>query len=316
MLFPLEKKFDSAALILGMFRSGTSMVANIISELGAFVENDSIKPDIYNRRGYWESAELSTINKGLLDAIGYGEFSPPPLFFDWESSRNLEPFNKMAVDYVGKMTQHHFWGCKQPSTTITLPFWRRHLPVHSSFILCFRNPLAVSKSMMEWNLDPYTSSQLWIAYSLSALAYTSGERRLLVFYEDFALDRDKEVERIADFLDVDYNSEAKPVYASELQHHPADIYDLIRNEDLPWGAKLLYYMLITSKNDPDLLQGLTDQVLASRQSRSLPTIAKGEELVPKLRELQENYTSLANHPYVRFGRRMKGIFKRPSKKVS
>ena len=54
--------------IAGMHRSGTSMVAKLLSLCGVYLggEEELMPPDNYNADGYWENLGFVEINNSLL----------------------------------------------------------------------------------------------------------------------------------------------------------------------------------------------------------------------------------------------------------
>lgn len=68
-----------AVLVLGMHRSGTSVLTRAIALLGASLPSDLHPPGADNPDGYWEPAGLQRINDRLLQAAGSAWLDIAPL---------------------------------------------------------------------------------------------------------------------------------------------------------------------------------------------------------------------------------------------
>ena len=79
-----EKK---VVVVLGMHRSGTSLVANLLTALGVDLGGNLLAADEHNESGYWEQKEINQIQERLLRQlaqhdIGPGWMNPFPLVWD------------------------------------------------------------------------------------------------------------------------------------------------------------------------------------------------------------------------------------------
>ena len=66
-------------IVLGMPRSGTSLVADPVYRWGAYAEPKQalLKADEWNPQGYWEYIPLKRLNDELLAAVRASERVPP-----------------------------------------------------------------------------------------------------------------------------------------------------------------------------------------------------------------------------------------------
>jgi len=67
--------------VLGMHRSGTSLLSRLVHELGLFVgEAEELMPaQPCNVEGFWERLDVSELNEQLLELAGGSWDCPPPL---------------------------------------------------------------------------------------------------------------------------------------------------------------------------------------------------------------------------------------------
>ena len=68
-------------VVLGMHRSGTSLITRLVSLLGIEVcrYEDLLVGGARNPRGHWESVSLNAYNDRLLEELGCTWFCPPPM---------------------------------------------------------------------------------------------------------------------------------------------------------------------------------------------------------------------------------------------
>lgn len=246
--------------VLGMHRSGTSVVSRLIQMLGAYAgpERHRMEPAPDNPKGFWEHRELAAINDEILARFG-GSWDNPPVVPDgWELSAQLADLRQRALDAVAEdFGETAFWSWKDPRTSLTLPFWQRVLP-SMRYVICLRNPAGVARSLQQRNaFSIRKGGELWLAYTTSAFRWTSQQPRLLVFYEDVMQNRERELSRLSAFLDTirpldsGFLTEVSEFFEEELFHHRPRISQGIDDPDLPFPAKSLYLALRTRHANAD-----------------------------------------------------------------
>jgi hypothetical protein len=252
-----------------MFRSGTSLTANLVHDLGAHVLHSGIS-DHQNERGYWEDQEVYRINELILRKTGYNPLLgtlPTPEWFRERSVRLLRP---AGARLVGAWEATPRWVSKDPQFCLTLPFWLPLLRSDPQFILCVRNPLAVLESERGRNtLPPRALAREWFQFTASALRSTRGRRRFVVHYEDyFGPDQGRgQIEALANFLGYGSGPRAADTVRPELQHHEFTLDGAVESEFLSADAKVLYFGLVGMRNDPagvDQLSKVLDSAARDR----------------------------------------------------
>ena len=83
--------------IVGMHRSGTSMVAKLLQQAGLNLgdETDLMPPAEENPEGFYEHLEFVRLNDEVLNVAGAGWDCPPAAGFDWDDEA-LDPFRERA----------------------------------------------------------------------------------------------------------------------------------------------------------------------------------------------------------------------------
>ncbi len=147
-------KVDTArqpVIILGMHRSGTSMVSELLDQLGLFVGKE-LQDD-------HESTYFLDLNDIILSRVNASWDHPLPVldFFKCDEAVRMTA-EALAADvsssgikkFLGKGRLKNFdkpWGWKDPRTVFTLPLWLKLFP-EARLVYIVRNGIDVAKSLM------------------------------------------------------------------------------------------------------------------------------------------------------------------------
>jgi hypothetical protein len=216
--------------IVGMHRSGTSMVAKLLQQSGLNLGSaeDLMPPAEQNPEGFYEHLEFVRLNDEVLNAAGAGWDCPPPVGTDWASDR-FQTLRERASILAEPLQADSPWGWKDPRTTITIPFWRAALgPLRT--IAVVRNPLEVVTSLHRRNgFSIALSLTLWQIYAERLLHDTAPEERLVTHYDAYFLEPGREISRLLSFVGLDADLDAGSLQAAAvpgLRHHRKTILDL------------------------------------------------------------------------------------------
>jgi hypothetical protein len=188
-----------AYLVLGMHRSGTSAVTQLLGLAGAQLPAHVMPGDEHNAKGYFEPWRIALFNDARLRAAGgawddvFGfPFRALADDGDWQARAAA-----LFADEYGKVRLPLL---KDPRVTVLLPLWRRvfdGLALEPRCVIPVRHPLAVAGSLARRDGFPVEKSVLlWSAYMLAAEAYTRGLPRAFVDYDSLLRDWRGEVARI------------------------------------------------------------------------------------------------------------------------
>ncbi|MEI6697064.1 MAG: sulfotransferase [Bacteroidota bacterium] len=148
-------------LILGMHRSGTSLVAQLIAKWGAYMGHDLMPADAHNQSGYWEYQPLVDFHEKLLQKTNNIWYAPSEAF---DVKQLLFEYGDEAREMVEQMDKGgEVWCWKDPRTSLFLDFWKEILLGREIiFIITNRNLEAVTSSLfIRDKLPSFISIALW-----------------------------------------------------------------------------------------------------------------------------------------------------------
>ena len=224
-----EPRAPVVVCVLGMHRSGTSLVAGTLAKLGIQLGPDRhlMRPGPDNPTGYWEHQSLADVNDAILTKLGGSWHQIPTFPAGWSRTPELDGLRRQARAIVEKdFGSERLWGWKDPRACLTLPFWQALLPP-MRYVLCVRHPLDVARSLERRDGFPLAKGlYLWLAYSLSAWRHSDAGERCVVVYDRLLRDWRREVVGLGDFLGIPERAAQPEVQAAiesfvrkDLQHH-------------------------------------------------------------------------------------------------
>ena len=108
--------------IVGMHRSGTSLVAQLLHALGL-----NLGPEEHLMRprptptGHWENEPITELNDDILTRLGGTWSRPPELAAGWERTPELDDLRHQARELIRSRVRWapSRWGFKDPRTSLT-----------------------------------------------------------------------------------------------------------------------------------------------------------------------------------------------------
>ncbi|HKV37726.1 MAG TPA: sulfotransferase, partial [Blastocatellia bacterium] len=242
--------------VLGMHRSGTSLVTRLLNLLGVYLgRGEHMMPALAeNPRGFWEHSLLNNLNNEILRRLGGSWDEVPTLAAGWERAPELSDLRRKA----SLLIQETFggasrWGWKDPRNSLTLPFWRGLLPP-VQYVVCLRNPIDTALSLQRRH--PFSFEKcidLWLAYVTAALEHTASQSRIIVFYEDFMDDWRIGLRHMAQFLGAgaladqpDVQMAAQEFVEQGLCHYRTSVTEVVDEPSLGFVPKALYLSIRAS----------------------------------------------------------------------
>lgn len=177
-------------LVLGMHRSGTSVLTGLLASTGLYAgEDDDFPPaDAHNQQGYWERRDVWAIDETILRVLGA----------QWDDPRDGDlaalPADARALlaerarRVVDALDRRGPWVVKDPRLCTLLPFWLPWLS-RPIAVLLYRDPFAVARSLAARDGLPLARGlTLWERYNRAALATSAGLPRLVIAHRDLLED--------------------------------------------------------------------------------------------------------------------------------
>ena len=181
-------------VVLGMHRSGTSLVAGCLQQMGVDFGPRLMPPDANNPRGYFEHNDVVNLHDRLLLALDRSWDEPALLPADWWlDADRLDPYRRQVLEVLRRdFPSAPLWGLKDPRLCLLLPWWESIWPELNSrplFVLVRRNPAEVASSLARRErMSPEKAYLLWLRHTLQAEFWTRGQSRILVDFGDFLRD--------------------------------------------------------------------------------------------------------------------------------
>ncbi len=186
-------------LLVGMHRSGTSLLGSVLPQLGVGMPGDLIAGDAHNPEGYFERHDVTQLQEQLLielDRFWAGPRGAQPLPEAWRShpaTLNCEQGLRSLLKEEA-LRQQGPWAIKDPRSSVFLPLWRqlcKELNIPLRLVLAVRDPEAVVASVMARDerlagMTWWRAQQLWWRFNsavLTSLPLTDEAETLVLHYE-------------------------------------------------------------------------------------------------------------------------------------
>jgi hypothetical protein len=203
---------DARALVLvvGVGRSGTSLLSGILGQLGLHIPQPEVKADDTNPRGFGEPRWVVDFHTRLLRShlVTVNDSRPSA----WELTARAAEDPRVRTELRGwlgaELDQHGAIVVKDPRTAWFLPLWARcasELGVDPDYMTMLRHPAetltSARTSYGTWQ-SAASRAAAWLNVSLETERATRGARRVFIRYDDLLADWRREITRAAGRLDV------------------------------------------------------------------------------------------------------------------
>ncbi|GGE46046.1 hypothetical protein GCM10011367_21070 [Marinicauda pacifica] len=240
---------QSAFIVLGMHRSGTSALTRSLEAFGLEQANDLLEANEFNRQGYFEARPVVELNDELLERQARHWADPKP--FDLPGIATVSDWAGQAAKVLRTLfALKRSPLVKDPRISRTLPVWTEAFATlgHTGklVILC-RNPLSVAASLYRRDGMGFAHAlDLWFAYMMEAVRLSRGHDRALVHYETLVADPQGALERLGSALGLAIDGkagDAAGAIVSADQHHRSDADRLFDHPTAGDHIKRLYAVL-------------------------------------------------------------------------
>ena len=201
---------QAPVVVLGMHRSGTSVITGCLAALGLDAGEHLQDGNEHNPKGYFEDKRIVAAHDELLEALGSSWDDLRPLPEGWLESPPAaactRTLRELAVKALGRPKP---WLIKDPRMCRLLPLWLRLLEgfdIKPRFVIPVRQPVASAQSLNRRDgIDTDSGCVLWMAHLLDAERHTRSYPRCFVDYEQFLTDWRSAVAKIDKTLEIGLN---------------------------------------------------------------------------------------------------------------
>ena len=261
----MEKQNAKIVAVIGMHRSGTSVIARGLQVLGVDLGNKLMPPyEGNNSKGFWEDLDINQLNIEMLHALKSDwHFLTPVQSPDVELLCN-NGYLARAVELLQEKTASEgIFGFKDPRVAKLLPFWKqvfRQGQWNVSYVVVIRHPLSVCHSLAKRDGLAFEQSYLlWLEHVIGSLAGTEEQNRVLVDYDHFMQNPATELTRMAEKFHFTVDTAELQKFQDEfldhrLQHTVYRLNDLLRDTKALPLVQEVYSSLLNSLTDNAVLE--------------------------------------------------------------
>ena len=211
--------------MLGVHRSGTSCLAQLLNALGAKLPAQLVGPSHGNPFGHWEPARLLEINEEILAAIGHTWDDPRPIPAGWFRSTAAYAFHeRLRALITSEYGDAPLILIKEPRICRLAPLYLDVLDalgIKPLVVLPVRHPGEVIRSIQERDhIDAWAIELLWLRNLLEAEAATRACVRVWTSFDRLLDEGEITAQSIAAGLGI--------VWPNEQENVSADVSSILR----------------------------------------------------------------------------------------
>jgi hypothetical protein len=203
-------------VVLGAGRSGTSLTAGVVSELGFWVPQPEVEANETNPRGFGEPRWVVNFHAKLMARYGVDLFDARPTAWALAEQVMDEP---VELGYLRnwltwEFDDHDRVVVKDPRTGWFLPMWIDRigmLDLHAAFVMPLRHPSEVLSSVRTTAGRMHTEATRaawWINMMLHLEQRTRGSARAFISYDGLLGDWRREIAHVEDATGLPVLSQA------------------------------------------------------------------------------------------------------------
>lgn len=178
-------------VVFGPGRSGTSLVMQVLRDLGVVVSEKLTEASVANPLGPFEDKEIFDLHASLIQELGGSVTAPMPegWLYDKATIRALSTLEALMQNRLDGLDG--VFGLKDPKISMLIPLWMRvfnKLKLNPAYVLAVRDPGAtVASFLMHYNQPASMAELIWLVRMVEALDSTGGDC-FIAHYEDWFVD--------------------------------------------------------------------------------------------------------------------------------
>lgn len=205
---PVLNAYTGGVVILGMHRSGTSMLGGLMNKMGLKAGGPLIKPANDNEKGFFERMDVVIMNDAIM--------APQNIDYAGKTWRFNSTKGIMAVyEHIEKKSDKWFnegrralkflnddknmpWMLKDPRLCITLRTWLPLLRFRPVIVFQYRHPLDVAQSLLKRyeHFRIVRTLKMWYVYNRRAVEDSHDLCRVVTSHKAVLADAKGELDRI------------------------------------------------------------------------------------------------------------------------
>ncbi len=210
-------------VILGSGRSGSSLIMQLLRDLGMVVSEHLTKGSVANPLGPFEDEDIFNLQLFLIRELCGNAITPMPE--GWiESSTFKKTASALEVLMTNRLEQSAgIFGFKDPKTSMLIPLWVRvfnNLKLVPTYILCVRDPVHMAVSFAtHYNTSANRAELIWLVRTVEAL-YSTAADCFIAHYEDWFVDPQPLAQSLLHYsgLDIGFKGDLSQVLATNIKH--------------------------------------------------------------------------------------------------
>ncbi len=302
-------------IILGMHRSGTSMLAGALSLCNFYLGNNLMNPSSDNAKGYFEHNEIVRIHDEFLNNIGYSwnDIRTIPASINEDVIRLVQ--SKLMTVLTSDFKDSNFFAIKDPRHCRLLFLWQpilMQLRIKPKYLFVVRHPVEIAQSLKQReNFQPEISYLLWLRHILEPVDYLNESNVSFSSYNELMNNFNDYCSRLANEFNLDYNTyfghisdnplinefidtslkhqdcnKIQNLSQSPLESKVINLYnEIIQNISQP---KYIIKLLQTEKDNLAIADSYYGNLASIHQENLIMQKNQYEDLIAKLREQVDN----------------------------
>ena len=230
-------------IVLGMHRSGTSVITRALTTLGISLGDELLPPMPDNSKGFWEDTDIVELNDLMLSECDSSWHSLTKISEEDHALLKQRGYVLRLKELIKKkLKKDDLLGIKDPRIPKLIGIWSEvisSLELEVQYVVSVRNPLSVAHSLKKRNrLETQVSCLLWLEHVINILEFTKDEDALFVEYDNIIKSPEHELNRLSSWLSLPITKEKANEYYTtfldqNLMHANHSLKSLEINKEIP-----------------------------------------------------------------------------------
>lgn len=197
-----------SVVVLGMHRSGTSLLVGLLEKYGYSLGSVSKKTSPLKPTGTRENFELRTINNQILKFNNASWDQPNKIL---KTNDQIEQKMKLF-----SMTLHNKkWALKDPRMLLTYNLWKKVLPEHH-IVATIRHPFQVAQSLEIKNQTRKTKAlEIWFFYNQQLMKIWNQYKFPILNFDESPSDYFQSLKKLQNYLKINVKKEIFDFFYTE-----------------------------------------------------------------------------------------------------